>query len=176
MAVRNEERAFTLWSYIAAETESPEIQRAAEKMAHEELEHVSLLRRARRSAYHAERAVRPAQRALSVDALLALTAANEARLAMPLEELAGRSAGEGADQARKLAVETRGMAAAIAAMSSSADEMTAIDDEDVAALAERLVEAYLDISDRSRDEAVVSSVQILARQAIARLAWLRHFE
>lgn len=44
---------------------------------------------------------------------------------------------------------------------------------DAPAIAERLVETYLDIGDRSRDEAVVAAVQDLARQAIARLAWLR---
>jgi hypothetical protein len=44
---------------------------------------------------------------------------------------------------------------------------------DAAGLAERLVEAYMDIGDRSRDEHVIADAQLLARQAIGRLAWLR---
>ena len=55
MAVRNEERAFAFWSYVAAHAEVPEIRQAAEAMAHEELGHVATLRRERRSAFHAER-------------------------------------------------------------------------------------------------------------------------
>ena len=44
---------------------------------------------------------------------------------------------------------------------------------DPIAIAERLTEEYLDIGDRSADEATVSQVQSLAAQAVARLAWLR---
>jgi rubrerythrin len=55
MAVRNEERAFTFWGYIAAHAESHEIGQAAESMAREELGHVALLRRERRRAYHQQR-------------------------------------------------------------------------------------------------------------------------
>jgi len=63
MAVRNEERAFEFWSYVAAEAATPEVRRAAEQMAHEELGHVARLRRARRQAYHAERTADPRDRA-----------------------------------------------------------------------------------------------------------------
>jgi rubrerythrin len=55
MAVRNEERAFALWTYIAAQAEDPAIREAAERMAGEELRHAALLRRERRRAFHAER-------------------------------------------------------------------------------------------------------------------------
>src|SRR5512139_3028884 len=58
MAVRNEERAFAFWSYVAAFTEDPEIRKAAETMAREELGHVSTLRKQRRLAYHRERDAR----------------------------------------------------------------------------------------------------------------------
>ena len=53
-AVRNEERAFAFWSYVAAQAGSSEIRHAAETMAHEELGHVATLRRERRRAFHAE--------------------------------------------------------------------------------------------------------------------------
>jgi rubrerythrin len=173
MAVRNEERAFTLWSYIAAQAEEPEIQKAAERMAHEELEHVSLLRRARREAYRAERAERPREPSMPVDALLALAAALEARLADRLVQIAAGLTGDQADRSRELAAETRAIAAELAGLSAAFETMAAAEDQDTVAMAERLVEIYLDIGDRSRDETLVTRVQTLTRQAIARLAWLR---
>ncbi len=54
MAVRNEERAFAFWSYLAAYSEDPEIKQASESMAKEELGHVATLRKERRRAYHRE--------------------------------------------------------------------------------------------------------------------------
>ena len=55
MAVRNEERAFAFWSYVAAHAGQGELKRAAETMARQELEHVAKLRKERRRAYHEER-------------------------------------------------------------------------------------------------------------------------
>src|SRR3954447_1986063 len=54
MAVRNEERAFAFWSYLAAYSKDPEIKKASEAMAKEELGHVATLRKERRRAYHRE--------------------------------------------------------------------------------------------------------------------------
>ncbi len=54
-AVHNEERAFRLYSYIAAAAEDPRIRACAEELASEELGHAVLLRVERRRAYHAER-------------------------------------------------------------------------------------------------------------------------
>lgn len=51
-AVRNEERAFVFWSYVAAQAPSAEVRQAAEKMAREELGHVATMRRERRKAFH----------------------------------------------------------------------------------------------------------------------------
>lgn len=56
MAVRNEERAFAFWTYVAAQSASAELRKAAEQMAREELEHVARLRRERRQAFHRARA------------------------------------------------------------------------------------------------------------------------
>ena len=56
MAVRNEERAFLFWTYVAAQTDQEELRIAAEQMAREELGHLSTLRRERRRAFHAQRA------------------------------------------------------------------------------------------------------------------------
>ncbi|MCW2242485.1 ferritin-like domain-containing protein [Azospirillum canadense] len=55
IAVRNEERAFTFYTYVYAVAGSAEIQRRAKALAQEELSHVALLRDWRRRAYHAAR-------------------------------------------------------------------------------------------------------------------------
>src|SRR5262245_44687253 len=47
VAVRNEERAFAFWSYVAANAETTEMREAAERMARDELEHAKSLRRER---------------------------------------------------------------------------------------------------------------------------------
>lgn len=172
MAVRNEERAFALWSYIAAESETPALREAAEKMALEELEHVSLLRRARRQAYHAERAVHPQGSPRSSADRLAAAVDLERRLADQLEDLANRLTGEESIRARSFAAQSRTMADEIAGLASR-DKGEAVEDMDAAAAAERLVEDYLDVADLSRDESIALQAQSLARRAISRLAWLR---
>ena len=53
MASRNEERAFLFWTYVAAQTDKDALREAAEKMAREELGHLTTLRRERRRAFHA---------------------------------------------------------------------------------------------------------------------------
>lgn len=57
IAVRNEERAFEFWSYVAGRAPSSEIRKAAERMAGEELGHIATLRRERRLAFHRARQV-----------------------------------------------------------------------------------------------------------------------
>lgn len=54
IAVVNEERAFALYSYLAAQATDPEVARQAEAMAREELAHAAELRVRRRQAYHRE--------------------------------------------------------------------------------------------------------------------------
>jgi electron transfer flavoprotein alpha subunit len=74
---------------------------------------------------------------------------------------------------RELMTQTETMAQTAASLSSSTDHVITVEDLDETAVAERLVDAYLDLADRSRDEQVVLRAQSLARDAIARLAWLR---
>ena len=171
MAVRNEERAFAFWSYVAAEAGTPDIREAAERMAHEELGHVALLRRARRDAYHAERRGRPQGRPRSQSDRLAAAAALEAQLADRLDALADQSDADGQVQAHRWAARSRAMAEEISGAWGRDDGAAA--DPDPVAAAERLVEDYLDIGDLSRDEGLTTLAQSLARHAIARLAWLR---
>jgi rubrerythrin len=170
MAVRNEERAFAFWSYVAAHAASEEIRRAVEAMAHEELDHVATLRRERRRAYHAERA-RGAGAAVGPSGAAAL----ERRLAETLEELAAAS-GAGAACARELAEEARGNSDELERQEGFLPRDLRFPSDipdDPVALAELLVDGYLEAAERIRDEAALARMQDLAGRAIRRLAWLR---
>jgi rubrerythrin len=59
IAVRNEERAFAFWTYVASHAEEVELRELAESFARQELIHAAKLRYARRKAYHADRTERP---------------------------------------------------------------------------------------------------------------------
>lgn len=62
IAVRNEERAFSLYIYLSAHAEDAKVASQADKLAREEMEHAALLRRWRRAAYHKDRDSRGAAR------------------------------------------------------------------------------------------------------------------
>ncbi|MEJ1936656.1 hypothetical protein WDZ92_41220 [Nostoc sp. NIES-2111] len=82
MAVRNEERAFAFWTYLAAHAGSEDVRQAAEKMASEELTHAAIFRRERRRAFHREKEA----------GMVRITAADgELRLAAMLRESAGQA-------------------------------------------------------------------------------------
>jgi rubrerythrin len=168
-AVRNEERAFAFYSYVAAEAVRPDIQALAEDLARDELQHATLLRHYRRRAFHAERPdvfdIPP-----TVAALHALSrhwdaeaAAAHAGLAGALEE-AGRT--EDGAVFRRIAVRE-----AKAADGAVADAIRPLRD---AADGLRLLEAAFDryalISERAADEAVLAEAQRLAAEIVARLA------
>ncbi|KAB0266833.1 ferritin-like domain-containing protein [Microvirga brassicacearum] len=171
MAVRNEERAFAFWSYVAANTEKPEIKQAAEKMAHEELEHISTLRHERRRAYHAERAQTPPATGHKV----ADAAALETRLAALLDSLVSDSGESERAKISEFAVEARRTADELARtpLSLAALPAAAPTIENPIVLAEVLVEGYLNAADHFQDEAGLTLTQALASRAINRLAWLR---
>lgn len=171
LAVRNEERAFLLWTHIAAQAEDAKIREAAERMALEELRHAATLRRERRRAFHAARAAGraspPRSAAMARDVELAL-AGGLARLAGS-EALAAR-----APELRRLAAEAEVMAAEAGAAVEQAP--AAVPEEDSLAgmrrLAERAAELYLDAADTAREEQALLRVQSLADRAIARIARL----
>ena len=178
MAVRNEERAFAFWSYLAAYAEDSEIKKAAEVMAREELEHVSTLRRERRRAYHKEHhtpltdktgeaagSLREKSRATRVNARTL-----ELRLAAQLRDLEQRLGGAFARRARELIDETLRMADEARDFGSFPD---AIEQRDAQTIAEALAEAYLEGAENSSDETRAEVLQGSAGRAIARLAWLR---
>jgi rubrerythrin len=167
MAVRNEERAFAFWSYVAAHADPGEIQRAAETMARQELEHVAKLRKERRRAYHKEkkRGRRPSSDAGTLDA-----GALEAKLAEYLEKLAAGLEGGPANRAAELTEETRRMSAEASGFGRFPIEELHLDPQ---AIAELLVEAYLKGADITRKPRELHWLQDLAQRSISRLAWLR---
>ncbi|WP_262268342.1 ferritin family protein [Microvirga yunnanensis] len=173
MAVRNEERAFAFWSYVAAHARVPEIQRAAETMAHEELGHVATLRRERRKAFHAER--RPLGRRQADDDGGKDLAALERRLADLLDPLATQASPQERERLEGFAAEARRNADELAQslIAMPGDRSIAGPPDDPVALAELLTDRYLEAGDALRDEEALRRVQAMAGRAIARLAWLR---
>ncbi|MBN8912048.1 MAG: ferritin family protein [Rhizobiales bacterium] len=171
-AVRHEQRSFGFWTYVAAHADARDVREAAEQMALEELEHVSLLRRERRKAFHAGRLEgRPAGEA---PVTLAALATFERRLA----DLMARDASSAHEPTRSLAAAAKDAAAKLEALHAAkhpvlslpalATELTS----DQGALAEYLAEAYLRLAETSQDGDVVSIAQEVAREAIYRLGVL----
>lgn len=164
-AVRNEERAFAFYTYVAAEAEHPDLRALAEELARDELEHAALLRRQRRRTFQVHRPI-AVERPESVDALRLLArrwdaeaAAAHAALAKALDE-----AGESADAAifRRLAEQEGGAGAAAARkLRSAADGLR---------LLEEGFDRYAVIGERADDERVVAEAQRLAGEMVGRLA------
>lgn len=169
MAVRNEDRAFAFWSYVAAQTQAPDVRHAAEIMAREELGHVATLRRERRTAFHAERAgSRPGD-------IVSESAALERRLAVQLRSLAleaptsqRRYLEEMAEEANRHAQELEMLRIVIRGVAAAGGTS-----DDPVVLAELLTERYLEAADLVQDETAMRSIQALAARAITRLVWLR---
>jgi rubrerythrin len=174
-AVRREERLFAFWTYVAAHAEKTEVREAAERMALDELENVSLLRRERREAFHAQRSM---SGSVKVAVNAADLAAQERRVVGLLEQ----------DPTSFL--EERAFAQVIVrASSEAASKLEALEakhhptltlprlpatlSDDPLAISELLVEAYLTLADTSKNSHVVDVAQHLAGAAIYRLATLR---
>lgn len=170
MAVRNEERAFALWTYIASRAEGGDIRRAAEAMAQEELEHVAILRRARRQAYHAARSGHARDQRQSPSEALAWATKLERQLADLLEDWATTLSGAVRECVLDMARQAR---AASPRAVLTAPDLKSADKRNILAIAESLVETYLEVSEHSTDEKALAEAQGLAEQAVARLAWLR---
>lgn len=166
MAVRNEERAFAFWSYVAAFAVDPEIQKAAETMAREELAHVSTLRKQRRGAYHRERTAAPSSSSgerVDAAALERCLATRIAEIEATLQDAPRNRARELREEATRIAVRAAGLVSFPATLEKS----------DAQSIAEALTEGYLEGAERSDNPERLESLQWLAERAIARLAWLR---
>ena len=174
VAVRNEERAFAFYAYVAANTGDPSVQDLAEELAKDELDHAALLRRERRKAFRA--APGPGARN------------GRTQLPASLEELRALSTKWSADDGLGHAtladaLETAGQKALAAVFRQIAAEERAGADEAAPAAAgralelrdglrllERAFDRYADIAEHARDEAVVQEAQRLAERALRRLA------
>ena len=169
MAVRNEERAFAFWSYLAAYSGDPEIKEASEAMAKEELGHVAMLRKERRRAYHGEH-----DRAQADDTRLPAERVGARRLelclATHLTALERRLQGAAAERTRELRDNTTRMADEVGDFGSFPGAM---EQRDAQTIAETLADAYLEGAERSGNAERLETLQRLAERAISRLAWLR---
>ena len=173
-AVRREERAFAFWTYVAAHAATGEIRQAAEQMAMEELDHVSILRRERRQAFHAQRS---ASGAIEMTASAAELAAEERRLAELIER--DRTAFPNSELTQTIVAASRDAAAKLDKLEARHHptlpllRLSADLRNDPLAVSELLVEAYLILADTAKNAKVLTVGQDLARAALYKLARLR---
>jgi rubrerythrin len=161
IAVRNEERAFAFWTYVAAQTRNEAVRRAAESMAREELEHVTIFRRERRRAFHMMRT--------SGTALAPKADAAELEAALGAQMRQGGLAAP-ADVVAELARETD----TLGALASPLQIRVATPYlQSAESLAETLAEAYLHGAETSVDDGRLARLQELGERAILRLAKIR---
>ncbi|CEJ84676.1 conserved hypothetical protein [Hyphomicrobium sp. GJ21] len=171
IAVRYEERSFTFWTYVAAQADG-EVKEAAERMAREQLDHVSVLRQERRLAFHSNRRAAKAE-----SVTLGALAATERRLALLIEQHDGRTTDDAV--LRRYAATSREAAEKLDALETITHQRLSIialpaeRREDPVALCEYLAEAYLHLAEISRNERVLIAAQDLATDAIDRLAAMR---
>ncbi|MBW7851350.1 MAG: rubrerythrin family protein [Rhodospirillales bacterium] len=193
IAVRNEERAFAFYTYLAALAEDDDVRKHAEALAKEELDHVAELRALRRRAFHAERGApwrRPPVSSLSdlrrVSRGLEAGAAEVDAIAA---ELVAEAGADGAGPIlRRLAEEDRGRAgasdqagtashvveAARQAGTLSTSALTATGALRLALRnAEEILEIYMAIAEHAPDEDTMREAQRLGEMAVARLALIR---
>ncbi len=108
IAVENEERAFTLYSYLATRAANASVRSEAERLAIEALRHAGLMRRWRRQAWHRERRAErnelpaSASIAASTTALHALLESHEASIAKRQRALAARLRSVGDEESARV--------------------------------------------------------------------------
>jgi rubrerythrin len=178
MAVRNEDRAFAFYSYLAATASTPAIRAEAERMAGEELQHARLLRTERRRAYHRQRPPKLRAAPLPTDpaGFRALALTLQRLTVAALERLDAESpGGESAPLAPALALLDRLEAARPAAalppgwFPPATDGPAAIA---AARLLEWCIEIYEAAAAQSGDESVIADALALNAGATAALAGL----
>jgi hypothetical protein len=201
LAVRNEERAFAFYTYVAAQADArPEVQMHAESFAREELRHVSQLRALRRRAFHDERETRPERARVATAPMqfhrmawgLERGAAELTAAAARCLDEAGRTAGASllarasadatmrAETMAKIAGGGRppeGSSVAKAVHSGERFNERAVVVDEILNICERDVQealdAYLTVAERATSEPILLEAQNLAENAVARLALIR---
>lgn len=181
IAVSNEERAFSFYAYLAAIAESDEIRRRAEALAREELNHVRELRAMRRAAFHAAppppRAPRPPEDSVQLAQLVCrLEAASAVLDEAVARRLAAAGWQDGAAELGRQAALARDRARRFGQSDPGAqpEDLSALGPADALRRslrnAEQVAETYLAAAGESTDEDVLNAAQILAGEAVARLA------
>lgn len=166
MAVRNRDRAFAFWSYVAARASAPAAIQAAERLARQELERAKELRRKRRQAYHAQMFRRRRLRRPLAEV--------EAEVGRRLDAMARTARG---GRARSLQL----LADAAAAVANDLQrtplagraEIDVPETASVVALADLLLGCYLDLGRSAGSESARSRAHALAEGAAHRLRLLR---
>jgi rubrerythrin len=184
VAVRNEDRAFAFFCYVAAEADNENIRVLAEDLAKEELTHATLLRRERRKAYRNERQAADAARRGEVPA----TMNDLLRHAVELESSAAahhdvlaKTLAPGAETVRdalaKAAADeeqtARLLADRLGSVPSGQRVLVSPSLEDGLRILEEVFNFYADVADRTDDEAVAREALQLAEGAVRRLALVR---
>jgi rubrerythrin len=180
VAVRNEERAFAFFSYLAAQAPDDQSRTLAEGLAKDELTHAWLLRRERRKAYRSEGNKRPpVELPSSVEELWELTAATEWTAGCYHRALAGGLAyrEDAAAAVHDAAADEVECAVDAAGRIGRELQEQPLGGEPTMAGGLRLLEAaferYADIAERSKDERVMHEAQRLAARAVRRLTLVR---
>ncbi len=190
IAVRNEERAFAFFTYLAANAEDDNVRKLAEESAKDELDHAALLRRERRKAWRnrdrQEMQARPeAETVRSVAELLARAAAIELAAAVEHRALAAALAAKGDRGVARLfehaaadeqlaaddAAARLGEAPGSPAMPHPAGSARTI--RDGLRILEDTFERYARVSEHSTDEALLIEAQKLAERALRRLTYTK---
>jgi rubrerythrin len=169
-AVRHEERAFALWTYVAAHAQTRDVKEAAERMALEELEHVSILRRERRKAFHAEQqGATAASMAIALHGLAALERRLDTFIEQHPETTVGRNFADGIVTDGRRAADTLDGIAAREGGVLYLPALAVDKQEQPIAIAEYLVEAYLRLAETSQNPETLAASQELAALAVYRL-------
>lgn len=181
IAVRNEDRAFAFFAYLAAHARTPKIRQLAEELAKDELEHAALLRRERRRAWRRERP-HDSDEPVDIRSFLAHAAGIESSSAKAHRELSTRLGREG-----------HRLEAALFEKAAKDEELCAADAikqggrvpvrpfegntpktiRDGLRLLEYAFDQYAEIVERANDEAVLSAAQEFQRRALERLAYVQ---
>lgn len=182
IAVRNEDRAFAFYSYLAAHAANAAIRRHAEELAKEELDHAALLRRERRKAWRRESRQVPPKTPdpANLGQLLARVAAIEEFTAKAHRVLSARLAGEGREREAGLFDEAakdeelvareaaEGAEGPVPAFGRSSSQTV----RDGLRLLEYAFNQYTEIADHARDETVLNEAQRFASHALKRLSYV----
>lgn len=182
VSVRNEERAFVFYSYIAAHALNDVVRKLAEGLAKDELTHAALLRRERRKAYH-EAGREPFRRARtlppSLDAFWHLCAESDQRAAVYHRACAQSLGPVNPSAASLMSVADDEEASARDAFLKSGRQGTAIaiptdpTYHGAIRLIEEAFDQYADIAARSQNEAIMLAAQEMAARTVQRLSIAR---